>query len=338
MMGEKRGGCAVDALLNIYHPELPAFLAPFLALPELERLRRVGMNCGCEYTSFPRFVGLPESSRYHHSLGAALITWHFTGETAPTLAALFHDIATPVFAHTVDFLRGDYLAQEATEDGTGEMLRRSGALSKLLAPLGLTVEDVEDYHQYPVADNDSPRLSADRLEYTLRNILHYRFGTPDDLRRFYDDLRVTAESGVPELAFEKFDTARDFAFAALRCSEIYVSPEDRYAMQRLSELLKQAIARGVLKPEDLYGVEPDVIARLNSDPETNRAWSKYCALHEMVTDASAPEADRRVIRAKKRCIDPWVTGQGRLSGIDPAFAAALTAFREESQEDWLCAR
>ena len=327
-----------DALLRVYHPEIPPLLAPFLALPELERLRQVGMNCGCEYTSFPRFQGLPESSRYHHSLGAARITWHFTRETAPTIAALFHDIATPVFAHTVDFLRGDYLQQEATEDGTGELLRRSEMLSDLLAPLGLTVADVEDYHRYPVADNDAPRLSADRLEYTLRNILHYRFGTLDDLRRFYNDLCVTSEGETAELAFRALDTARDFAFAALRCSEIYVSPEDRYAMQRLSELLRDAIARGVLAHEDLYGVEPAVIARLESDPETARAWSAYCALHEMIADESAPEADRRTIRAKKRSIDPWVVGQGRLSEIDKPFAAALSAFREESQEGWLCAK
>ena len=326
------------ALLRVYHPEIPAFLAPFLALPELERLRQVGMNCGCEYTAFPRFQNLPESSRYHHSLGAALITRHFTHETAPTLAALFHDIATPVFAHTVDFLRGDYLHQEATEDGTGDLLRRSEALPALLAPLGLRVEDVEDYHQYPVADNDSPCLAADRLEYTLRNILHYRFGTLSDLRRFYDDLCVASEDGVTELAFRSLDTARDFAFAALRCSEIYVSPEDRYAMQRLSELLGDAIQRGVLAQEDLYGVEPDVIAKLESDPETARAWRAYRALHEMITDESAPEADRRVIRAKKRSIDPWVKGQGRLSQIDKPFAAALRNFRDQSQEDWLCAR
>ena len=327
-----------DALLRVYHPETPDFLAPFLALPELERLRQVGMNCGCEYTAFPRFQNLPESSRYHHSLGAALITRHFTRETAPTLAALFHDIATPVFAHTVDFLRGDYLRQEATEDGTGDLLRRSAALSDLLAPLGLRVEDVEDYHQYPVADNDSPRLSADRLEYTLRNILHYRFGTFSDLQRFYNDLCVTAEDGVTELAFRSLDTAREFAFTALRCSEIYVSPEDRYAMQRLSELLAMAIRRGVLAQEDLYGVEPAVIKKLEADPETARAWSDYRALHEMITDESAPEADRRVIRAKKRSIDPWVKGQGRLSEIDKAFAAALNAFRDQSQEAWLCAR
>ena len=327
-----------DALLRVYHPETPGFLAPFLALPELERLRQVGMNCGCESTAFPRFQNLPESSRYHHSLGAARITWHFTRETAPTLAALFHDIATPVFAHTVDFLRGDYLHQEATEDGTGDLLRRSEALPALLAPLGLRVEDVEDYHQYPVADNDSPRLSADRLEYTLRNILHYRFGTLSDLRRFYNDLCVTAEDGVTELAFRSLDTARDFAFAALRCSEIYVSPEDRYAMQRLSELLATAIQRGVLAQADLYGVEPDVIAKLETDPETARAWMDYRALHEMIADETAPEAARRIIRAQKRSIDPWVKGQGRLSNIDPDFAAALNAFREEPQDGWLCAR
>ena len=327
-----------DAILRIYHPEMPEFLAPFPVLPELERLRQVGMNCGCEYTAFPRFQNLPESSRYHHSLGAALITWHFTRETAPTLAALFHDIATPVFAHTVDFLRGDYLQQEATEDGTGDLLRRSETLSQLLAPLGLRVEDVEDYHQYPVADNDSPRLSADRLEYTLRNILHYRFGSAEDLRRFYEDLCVASEDGVTELAFRSLDTARDFAFAALRCSEIYVSPEDRYAMQRLSELLAMAIQRGVLAQEDLYGVEPDVIKKLETDPETARAWRDYRALHEMVADESAPEPDRRVVKAKKRCIDPWVKEQGRPSQIDEKFAAALHNFRDQSQEDWLCAR
>ena len=99
-----------------------------------------------------------------------------------------------------------------------------------------------------------------------------------------------------------------------------------------------AIQRGVLAQEDLYGVEPDVIAKLETDPETARAWRDYCALHEMITDETAPEAYRRVIRAKKRSIDPWVSGMGRLSAIDPDFAAALNAFREEPQDGWLCAR
>ena len=45
-----------------YHSEVPAWLGEFCAVPEMQRLRGVGMNCGCEYTSFPRFRGLPSGT------------------------------------------------------------------------------------------------------------------------------------------------------------------------------------------------------------------------------------------------------------------------------------
>ena len=78
-----------------YHSDAPAWLDEFCAVPEMQRLRGVGMNCGCEYTAFPRFLGLPRYSRFRHSVGVCLITWHFTGEIEQALAALFHDISTP---------------------------------------------------------------------------------------------------------------------------------------------------------------------------------------------------------------------------------------------------
>ena len=87
---------------RIYHEEIPDFLLDYLRLPILERLKQVGMNCGCEYTSFPQFKILKPYSRYDHSLGVALIVWHFTRDKAQTVAGLLHDIATPVFAHVVD--------------------------------------------------------------------------------------------------------------------------------------------------------------------------------------------------------------------------------------------
>lgn len=92
------------------------------------RLRDVGMNCGCEYTAFPRFVKIGPYSRYDHSLGVALIVWHFTKRKEQTLAGLFHDLATPVFAHVVDFLNGDHLRQESTEAGTRECIAGSPEL------------------------------------------------------------------------------------------------------------------------------------------------------------------------------------------------------------------
>ena len=49
----------------------PGWLREFCETPEMQRLKDVGMNCGCEYTSFPRFRNLAPYSRYRHSVGAA---------------------------------------------------------------------------------------------------------------------------------------------------------------------------------------------------------------------------------------------------------------------------
>ena len=187
-----------------YHAQLPLFLQQLAQTPPVQRLRQVGMSCGCEYTQFPPFVHSTPYSRYEHSLGVALIVWHFTGNRAQAAAGLLHDAATPTFAHVVDFLLGDHLRQEATEAGTHDVLAASAPLLSVLGRWGLPLSAVENYHQYPIADNALPRLSADRLEYTLGNLLHYGFCGAEELQGWYDDIvQAENEQGVPELAFPR---------------------------------------------------------------------------------------------------------------------------------------
>lgn len=333
-----KGGGSDMEHYRIYHSEIPVFLRDYLELPLLRRLRQVGMNCGCEYTAFERFRGLAPYSRYDHSLGVALIAWHFTGDMAQAVAGLLHDVATPVFAHVVDFMRGDYLKQEATEAGTAAMIAGDAALQALLARDGLATGDVCDYHRYPIADNDSPRLSADRLEYTLSNSVNYGLCAPEEARFMYDDLRVDAgEDGQPELAFAHRQIAETFASAALACARIYVCDEDRYAMQRLSELLKRAVERGIIGEADLYTTEPRVIERLLSDGDTAAEWTRFRAMNGMSRAARpGPEGEWRRIFAKKRCIDPLAVGAGRASRFSPAFDRDLAAFLDAPQDYWVC--
>ncbi len=330
-------------LWTIYHKELPNLLRELCAAPPMERLRHVGMNCGCEYTAYPRFRRGRDYSRFDHSLGVGLIVWHFTGDPAQAAAGLLHDIATPVFAHVVDFLRGDYLTQEATEAGTRERIADSPELQRILASRGLTTDDVADYHRYPIADNDSPRLSADRLEYTLGNALNYGFLNPDQISALYGDLTVGMnEEGLPELQFRSREHCLSFARTALRCARVYVSAEDRYAMQRLSELLAAACQREIFTEADLDRTEPEIISRLTASPLC-AAWNDFCALSAIRTaprraeDPDCPPDDRpwRIIPAKKRRIDPLLLGEGRASALEPAFAADLAAFLGERQTEWV---
>ena len=323
---------------QIYHEDRPAFLSECIKTPILKRLKLVGMNCGCEYTSFPQFVDLDSYSRYDHSIGVALIIWHFTRDRAQTIAGLLHDVASPVFSHAVDFLHGDYLKQESTEEGTERLITASAELQAILREYELTAEDVYDYHRYPIADNDSPRLSADRLEYTIGNSINYRICTLEDVQGFYHDLTVGAnEDGNDELMFRSALVAESFAQAALACSRIYVSDADRYAMQILSEILAYAIEHRVIEEEELTSTEPKVIGKLLSDEHTASLWNHFCA-YRQTKSASQPDTTGywRKVAAKKRFIDPMVQGQGRISELSPNFADSLKTFLDKSQDYWIC--
>ena len=323
-------------LLDIYHPEIPAFFDAVTRTAPMERLRHVGMNCGCEYTRTMRARGIGAYSRFEHSIGAGLIVWHFTGDIRQSVSALLHDVATPVFAHVVDFLHGDHLRQESTESATLETIASSGELVQALGDLGLSPSDVSDYHIFPIADNDTPRLSSDRLEYTIGNMVNYGFATHSDAAGLYSDLAVgTNEEGAPEIMFRSKAAASEFARLALECSKVYVSDEDRYTMQMLSELLKEQIARGVIREAGLWLTEPEVIRLLSADPEAAAAWKRYCGYGSVVTGKPGPGA--RIINAKKRHINPFVLGEGRVSSFDDGFRTSLRAFLDKPFDYWITA-
>ena len=325
--------------LTLYHPELPPVLRALSETPAMRRLSGVGMNCGCEYTSFPRFSRCAPYSRYEHSLGVGLIVWHFTHDAAQAAAGLLHDISTPTFAHSVDFLNGDYLTQESTEQDTRAVILASEELMSALRQFGLTVDAVCDYHQYPIADNDTPRLSADRLEYTLGNALNYGFAGWDTVKTLYDDLTVGEnELGQPELVFRSQDAALLFAETALACSKVYVSDEDRFSMEALAQLLKDALRRGVICRSDLLTTEETVIRKLTADPVSAKAWQQFCGFGKLRT-ACRPETEGIWYRvnAKKRYIDPLVLSQGRVTELFPAFKCALGEFLSQPFDCWLSA-
>ncbi len=181
---------------KILSPDYPDFLDRYIALPILKRLSGVGLLCGTDWTHLykNRFY----YSRLDHSVGVALIIWHFTHDKKQTLAGLFHDASTPVFSHVSDFRKGDALTQTATEAPNESILKNDAALRELLQEDGLTVQEISDYHIYPVADNEIPQLSADRLEYMFPSGMALD-GTWDlpSIEKAYNDITILKnEDGI----------------------------------------------------------------------------------------------------------------------------------------------
>ena len=322
---------------NIYHDEIPEFLNEFMNLDIMKRIEKVGMNCGCEYTQFPLFQNLKPYSRYDHSVGCALIIWHFTKDKEQTLAGLFHDVATPAFSHVIDFLHKDYLVQESTEEKTEEIMKDSLELMNLLDKHGVLLERIKDYHIYPIADNCTPCLSSDRLEYTLSNLYNYGICSLEEIKEFYEDLMIAVnEVGEPELCFQSADTAEHFALCALKTAKIYVADADRLIMQLLSEVIDQAIRWNVLFESDLYSDEEMVISKLLSDERTSLMWKQFTHLHAVEKAVNKPETGLwRKVNAKKRWINPKSILQGRVSEFSFEFKKEIKDFLNQNFEEFI---
>lgn len=206
--------CEVEALIRKFHailePDFPEWLQEYIETPVLQRQKHISITCGTIYSDL--FKNQRFYSSLDHAVGVALVVWHFTHDKKQTLSGLFHDIATPIFKHCVDFMNGDHLMQESTEDLTTEVIAGSPEIGRLLKRDGILISEVDNYHLYPIADNNTPKLSADRLEYSLANML-FAYGVADltEIREMYADIVVQSdENGVKELGFQTKKIARKF--------------------------------------------------------------------------------------------------------------------------------
>ncbi len=103
--------------LDIICEEKPSFLKKYIFTSSMQRLKYIDYFCGMKYGSKHIYNFLFPISRLDHSISTALISWNFTYDKETTIAGLIHDIATPCFSHTIDYMNGDYVNQESTEIG-----------------------------------------------------------------------------------------------------------------------------------------------------------------------------------------------------------------------------
>lgn len=224
---------------EILEPNFPEWLNEYIDTKELLSQQYISVTCGTIYSDL--FESDFFFSSLDHSVAVALIVWHFTHDKKQTLSGLFHDIATPAFKHCIDFLNGDYMTQESTEDLTTEIIKNSKEIMTLLKRDNIKISEIDNYHLYPIADNDTPKLSADRLEYSLSNALFtYRLLDSEIIKEIYDDIEIqTNEEKEIELGFKTKKIARNFVKVTSRLSVIYREDRTRYSMQLISDILKK---------------------------------------------------------------------------------------------------
>ena len=338
------------------HDDWPDFLNRYLELPVMKRLKGVGLLCGTDWT--PLYKNRFYYSRLDHSLGVALIVWHFTHNKAQTIAGLLHDISTPVFSHVSDFRKGDALTQTATEEPTSKIIRGDAELGHLLAEDGLTPAQVEDYHIYPIADNEIPQLSADRLEYMFPSGMALDGSwTMDEIRSCYNDLTILKnEDGQDELGFKHIEIAELYCEHFCMIGHILQLNENKLTLHMLGQIMNLAEKQGLLNEDDFMTLsEKEVIERLNngllsSARNDDRLTRMYKTFRTMTfiehTEKTLDENEYFCVnlKVKQRYINPLtIAGPAentvnRLSEISEKARRIIEDFKSYSDTDYGCVK
>ena len=278
--------------------EYPLFIDKYLKVKTLIRLKNITQFCGCDYTKLysPKFL----FTRYDHSLVVAHMVWHFTHDKKSTIAALLHDIGTPCFAHTIDLVFGDYLNQESSEINIVDLINKDEELLNLLKEDGMEVNDLNDLSKYPILENKSPRLCADRLDGVLHTCyIWLHTNNLNEIKEVYNDMIVlTNEDGLSEIGFQHEEVTLKFVNMVYTYAIELRSNRNKYVMKYISDVIKKAKENNLITLNDLYiKKEKDIINLLEKNFDS---WKVFKDAEKVINTNKEPNCYFISFNSKKR--------------------------------------
>ena len=192
---------------------------------------------------------------------------------------------------------------------------------KLLKEDNIKIEEVSDYKLYPIADNNSPKLSADRLEYNFSSGLTFKkIWNLDDIRKIYNNLVITKnEDNINELAFTSKDICKYYINNTLILWKEWISDKNRISMQFIADTCKSLINKKLVTIDDLYKLsEQDIIDKIykSKDNKLIKDWTNFINTNK-VYKSNTYKKDKYCIKvsSKKRYIDPLVINNKKILRI-----------------------
>ena len=279
--------------------QIPEFLKKYLSVSSLERLKKVGYFCGMDYASKSIFSFKEYISRYDHSVSVALLTFKITQDKLSTLSAVFHDIARPCFSHIIDYMNGDYINQESTEEYTEQILKKDKKLIKLLKEDSIDLEKIVNFKKFPLVDNNRPKICADRLDGIITSSIAWTQNiTKTDIREIINDLTIYKnEEGKEELGFSKIKIAQKILKINQKIDDFCHSKEDTYMMNFLANITKLLIEKNIITYEDLYKYDEEELWHIikTSKDKKIQEWVKKFETIKTIPDLNYPEIKKRIL-------------------------------------------
>lgn len=229
--------------------EIDDVLAEIIETPEIQRLKKIYQGGSSILVNKHWDV-----TRYEHSIGTMLLIKMLNGNVEEQIAGLIHDISHTAFSHVVD--RALDFKNEDYHEYLFENIVKNSNIPNILKTNGFNVERILDESNWSILEKKAPKLCADRIDYTLRDLYHYKKITKKEIKNFLNSLIFKDN----EIMINSLESSIWFVNTYYKEVIGYLmNPLNLYASHNLSEAIKIALNLKILNKSDLLKTDSEVL-------------------------------------------------------------------------------
>lgn len=230
----------VDSIYGEF--DIEPIIQDLINTKEVQRLKKVHQG-GANYLTNPKW----NVTRYEHSIGTMLLVKILGGSLEEQIAALLHDISHTAFSHLVDLVL-DNKSEDYHEKIYKKILNKSEIPEILIKYNYNPNEILFDEKKWTILEKASPDLCADRIDYTLRDMLQYGDITKTEVNKFIENLIVY--NG--EIILNNIEVAEWFTATYYKeVIDFFMHPLNVYSNAILSKTIQRALNIGEINISDL---------------------------------------------------------------------------------------
>lgn len=219
----------------------------------LQRLKNIHQG-GAVFLAYPNI----STSRLEHSLGVCYLIGVLGGNRNEQIAGLLHDISHTAFSHIID-----YVLENKREDFHEKHKLRfllAPELSRILNSLGLRAEEFVEDDRFSLLETELPMLCADRIDYTLRDLIAWGKISQVEAQEFISSLRVV--NGT--IAVNSISWGRWFQSNYEYLNQHFFQDlKNTMVNWEFTKLLKSALKMNVLEIEDFFQDDNWIISKID---------------------------------------------------------------------------
>ncbi|MBU9710217.1 HD domain-containing protein [Evansella tamaricis] len=286
--------------------EIAPVLRELIESAPVQRLKGIHQG-GASYLVNPKW----NVTRYDHSIGVMVLIQKLGGSVEEQIAGLLHDVSHTAFSHVIDFVFEN--KEENYHEKIYEQVVLNSQIPEILSKHNYDYKDILlDDAQWTLLEQPAPELCADRVDYTLRDMLTYGQITSGEVEKFLADLTVIDG----KMYLQSIEIAEWFTETYYKeVIGFFLDPLNIYGYDTLAKTLKLALIRDYIHTDDFLSKDEELMHKLRTAADNGQDLDIQALLNQLdpnVCVSEATEEERECkdydihLKKKVRLIDPSV--------------------------------